>query len=411
MTVAEARRRRGHATALACALAAAAGAARTAAAAPTTLSGDVLATAARWTATGDLVTDVTVRRDDGARVEVTQLGGTLDGIGQIVSHAPVRLRVGDVVALEVEGTWTRSAARRAPMVRRVLARRATLDGPDAPARYGVQRTSMSRVPLRWTESCIPIIIDGRGSGSLAGTRELDIVREAFAAWQVELDNCSGLDLYPRVEASADAGRDRRNVVTWHDDRWCRTGTDICYDPGTIAITRLTFIDNPDNDRDGEIIDADIELNGVDFALAEDGASTGPAGAPLMDLRATLTHEIGHFLTLDHNCDATGIDTPVDHVGRAVAACSAPDLSPEVLEATMYYQQSPGETKKATIESSDLLGACTAVADLVCSGEITSEVTCAASDSTPNGVAAGAATAGLLIALRRRRSSRVAPARG
>ncbi|MBK7778308.1 MAG: hypothetical protein IPI43_30075 [Sandaracinaceae bacterium] len=76
-----------------------------------------------------------------------------------------------------------------------------------------------------------------------------------------------------------------NVVTFVASGWD-------YDRAIIALTTTTFDDR------GQIKDADIELNDQHFEFFVDGKACAPA-VGRMDLRNTLTHEVGHVLGLDH----------------------------------------------------------------------------------------------------------------
>jgi len=139
---------------------------------------------------------------------------------------------------------------------------------------------------------------------------------------------------------------------FHDDVWPH--------PSGLAaaLTTLHFDNDDESDRNGEILDADIEFNGQNFAISDDGISTRTGC--LADLRNTLTHEVGHLLGLDHTClDAIpGPDEPIplDHRGEPALLCSATS-PPEVTEATMYNFQDCGETKKATLEQDDIDAIC------------------------------------------------------
>lgn len=89
-----------------------------------------------------------------------------------------------------------------------------------------------------------------------------------------------------------------------------------------ALTILTY-----NRQTGAIADADILLDDADFDFCTTGCK--PTDNSLCN---TLTHEVGHFLGLDHSTD--------------------PD-------ATMYATAPAGETRKCTLHDDDRLGLCTA----------------------------------------------------
>jgi hypothetical protein len=97
-------------------------------------------------------------------------------------------------------------------------------------------------------------------------------------------------------------------------------------------------------RDGAIVDADIEINGVNFSISVNGVTLGVTGCDA-ELANTLTHELGHLHGLEHTCLATGDPQRVDGNGSAVPSCSDQNLPPAITEATMYPFQDCGETKK------------------------------------------------------------------
>jgi uncharacterized protein (TIGR03382 family) len=143
----------------------------------------------------------------------------------------------------------------------------------------------------------------------------------------------------------------RNVVVWLTDRWGNDEED--YSPLAVAVTTLTFIADPGAPDDGEILDADIEFNGIHQTF-----SAEPDGEPgKHDVQNTLTHELGHVLGLDHTChDGEIFPRPVDHNGNPVPDCQpASDLPDEVKNATMYNYSVEGEIDKRSLEPDDIQG--------------------------------------------------------
>jgi MYXO-CTERM domain-containing protein len=132
----------------------------------------------------------------------------------------------------------------------------------------------------------------------------------------------------------------------------------CWDHGmtsTIALTTVTFVAST-----GEIVDADMEVNGWNGATG--GASGLPLGAYLtcatptspgcsrppygqsgcnyIDVGNIVTHEAGHMLGLDHTCGAYPV--PADQT------CG------HTMDPTML----PGETSKRVLTADDKNGVCT-----------------------------------------------------
>lgn len=208
-------------------------------------------------------------------------------------------------------------------------------------------------------------------------------------------------------AEAEVGRDAINLIKFRDASWCRpaTGDDPprCHPPSAAGLTTATYVDDATSPRDGAIVDADIELNGVHFAIANDGTTLGDASC-LADLENTLTHELGHLLGIEHPCRATGDPPRVDDMGQPVPSCSTV-TEPAITESTMYNFQECGETKKSSLEAEDVAAACGIYPIAEDPGE------CAPVDLTPGGCCSTsnrplpallAAGVTLLVLARRRR---------
>ncbi|MCG8422611.1 MAG: hypothetical protein MJE77_32245 [Proteobacteria bacterium] len=330
------------------------------------MEGEVTAVRAKWTSDGSaIMTEATVVQPDGSSAAIHQLGGTVDGVGMLVSHHPPLLGVGQQVRFAAVPGQARNY-----VLREILAAPGSVFAADEPgtAKYGVNRTKQTGTPLAWASGCIHLSYHSAGVTHLAGNGEFRILDEATAEWQGESRICTDLAFSSSKTPDPGAGRNNINGVTFHEDHWCRPATEtdpeVCHDPNAIAVTQVFFVDDRDSPRDGTILEADIEFNGVNFAFTEDGQTLGRAPR-IADLRSTMTHELGHLLGLAHNC-WTGIGArPADHNSKPVPSCSDVAAGSEFTEATMYFQQDEGETKKATIETSDLLGVCAGLSDVTC----------------------------------------------
>lgn len=187
---------------------------------------------------------------------------------------------------------------------------------------------------------------------------------AMAAWNDTTSACGYLELRAEPPDTGEVGFDYINRIVVREDTWCAPGPpERCHDSGSIGLTTLFFVDDPGNPRDGVILDADIELNAVDYALATcdglpGGCVTGGDGVRA-DLANTLTHELGHVIGLDHTCWAGDpSEAPLDGDGNPVPACQPVILlPPAVTEATMYNFADPEEIKKRTPEPDDVDGVC------------------------------------------------------
>jgi MYXO-CTERM domain-containing protein len=172
-------------------------------------------------------------------------------------------------------------------------------------------------------------------------------------------SCSYLNIATQPRTAKEVGKDFTNVLKFRDTKWCRParGNDPerCYASSAAGVTNVLFVDDAKSSRDGAIVDADIELNGVDFAISNAGATLGKETC-LSDLKNTLTHELGHFLGLEHTCLAPADPARLDDKGQPVPGCSGTSL-PAIVESTMYNYEDCGETKKASLSPDDIAAIC------------------------------------------------------
>jgi len=235
-----------------------------------------------------------------------------------------------------------------------------LDGAD-PAAF-VSTTTAAGTPLHWANSCVFLRPGSDGVSDLPPDELAAGIEIAKDAWRAATSGCGYLRFVIEPQEMGEVGLDMINRIMFREQAWCRPGDPPrCYDEGATAITTLFFIDQPGHPDDGTILDADIELNAVNFAFSNCTAvGTCPtAGTGIVqDVANTLTHELGHVLGLDHTCWSGSGPQPTDGNGAPVPACApASSLPPEVLEATMFPFQDPMETKKRTLESDDVAGFC------------------------------------------------------
>lgn len=309
------------------------------------ITGEVISARGRWTQAGLIVTDAVIRTDDGRFVPVLQAGGRAGGYGQRSWPAPPQLEVGMRATVHAPGGIVSAALVHsidgAPFVR---------TGPTEAGNY-----------LSWASGCVFLTVDQAGTAQLPDDDENTIVDEVVATWNSDVAACSYLTLMvdAPIATGGRIGNDGINRIVFRDELWCRPATDdmpeMCLPGGAAGLTTVTYVDDTDSSRDGEIVDADIELNGEEFAISDDGFTLGTAGC-LSDLANTLTHELGHVMGLDHTCLAPSDPDKIDDQGDAVPLCSATS-DPAITEATMYNFQDCGETSKASPEDDDIDAIC------------------------------------------------------
>lgn len=146
------------------------------------------------------------------------------------------------------------------------------------------------------------------------------IRDSFKTWNDV--SCSDITfveagLVDRSElglkCSDEGTNESINLIMWPEE-WA-------YSNGIYALTSVTF-----NSKNGVIFDADIEFNErFNYTNTDSQQDT------IVDVKNTLTHEIGHFLGLDHE-----------------------DSIPE---ATMYSMAPEGELEKRDLHPDDIDGIC------------------------------------------------------
>lgn len=175
--------------------------------------------------------------------------------------------------------------------------------------------------LYWAGGCVGFSLQENGSVHIPMKYIEQVAQKSFVAW-TELDCPDGvsslafseLDQVSCHEAEFNPSGTNSNAIIFQDTKWKYTSVD-----NTLAKTTVTF----DSDT-GEILDADIEVNHANnnFTINDDVVE--------YDLQSVLTHEIGHFIGLDHSPDFT---------------------------ATMYAGYEPGTIDQRTLEPDDVDAAC------------------------------------------------------
>ncbi len=226
-----------------------------------------------------------------------------------------------------------------------------------PASAYVRATNKTGKAVYWKSGCVFLTPSAGGSQDLGEASTLTEIQRSIDNWMRETADCSYLELrLEPVGTGKTTSNDAKNRITWLETTWgSGSGNDfVPYDMAAAALTTLRFVESETAVNNGEIVDADIELNGKDYTFATTGGSTQH---PPTDVQNTLTHELGHLIGLDHTCDdGVRMPTPKDHLGNTVPRCSAP-LSTAQTEATMYNFAGPGETKKRSPEADDIAGFC------------------------------------------------------
>jgi hypothetical protein len=377
-----------------------------------TIDGDVVAAHSYWTSDGSrIVTEATVLTPDGQRVVVSQLGGSVDGIAQISWPGPAPLVVGMKVAV--------AAHRDVDLSQRehiVLDSVKVMAYPPNYVRTGPTKDGRY---LKWESGCVFITLDEAGTTAITGDAEFAVIEASINTWNsaTETPSCSYLSVTVDGRRAGEVGNDKVNLIKFRDTEWCRPAMGDqpkrCHAAAAAGITTATYVDDASSSRDGAILDADIELNGVNFAISVGGVSNSPQPCRA-DLQNTLTHELGHLHGLEHPCLAPGDPPRVDDQNNEVPACDdlasvPPARAQAIMESTMYNFQSCGEMSKASLSPDDIRAICevypVAEDPGTCDPVGKSSAGCCSASVPPGGSFLLAGMTALLLMVRRRRNSR------
>lgn len=182
--------------------------------------------------------------------------------------------------------------------------------------YAFVNLQAGAAPMRWKNPSVVFTINDGADPRIADGTDESAVRQAFLEWD---------DVPSSTIAFFEDTGSSRSRTDWASDDvhlviWDMAGTSGFFDSssgGLVAITPVDFLGN------GEIVDADILFNGKNYTF-----STDLAGGTF-DIQNVATHEVGHFIGLDHS---------------------------GVVGATMNPFANTGDTRLRSLEQDDVAGA-------------------------------------------------------
>jgi hypothetical protein len=147
--------------------------------------------------------------------------------------------------------------------------------------------------VRWTSFPVSYYINTLGCSGITNGSDFLAIQSAFQTWQ-NVKTASVSLSYQGVTDIQSAAYDGVNLISFQD-------LDTPFSTGTIAMTIPTWNNN------GVMLDADLVFNPT-LSFATGGDPT-PDNPQTFDVQAVATHEIGHFLGLDHTAIVSATMNP------------------------------------------------------------------------------------------------------
>ncbi len=229
----------------------------------------------------------------------------------------------------------------------------------------VRSRTAKGIAVSWPGSCAYVTPDSGGTPDMTNDVLYPVIMKSMANWTNAVGDQAYLKLVYDPPMALDAHLDGVNTVKFRTDVWCHPNDaqqkDVCYSAAAAGITTVFYVQDG-SPHAGTILDADIELNDINFTFAVlPTTATEDPNRPFADLENTLTHELGHLQGLDHTCkDSATPPQEIDDTGYPPPDCTMLSTLPldeqtKIKLATMYNYAAPGETSKRSPELDDVAG--------------------------------------------------------
>jgi hypothetical protein len=155
------------------------------------------------------------------------------------------------------------------------------------------RITLGGKTLNWSSNTISYNIHTAGSDDISDNSHIPAIEHAFSSWS----DVNGSNVNLTRGSDTSSGSTGTNSHTISFDETNSSG----YFPGgsgIVAITPINYLLT-----DGRITDADILFNGNQFSFSTDQTPG------TFDVQDVLTHEVGHFIGLDHSPVVSGTMWP------------------------------------------------------------------------------------------------------
>lgn len=232
--------------------------------------------------------------------------------------------------------------------------------------YVRARGTGSKAPLFWPSPVGSLEVTRPPAGFPVAADDFRAeVAAALAAWSYPAVDCTtvSLSLMPGFADSETVAWDGHNRIITRTGAWCRD-PDACTlpnDASQVALTSVFSRSHPGFPDDGEIIEADIELNDVDYDWAALPNEPFPHHdyQNSYDLRSALTHEVGHFIGLAHDCLQPDEAARLDDAGNVSPECSSIPASEDaqIRGATMFPIMESVDVSWRSLSDDDMRAAC------------------------------------------------------